>query len=89
MLLAVDIGNTETTIGVFEGRELYKEWRISTQRERTTDELGLLINSFLGMEYIGDITGMSASSVVPRSTQAMREVGPKYFGLEPIIVEPG
>ena len=89
MLLAVDIGNTETTIGVFNGDQLIREWRIATQRERTTDELGLLINSFLGMEEITEIDGMAASSVVPRSTQAMREVGPKYFDLEPVIIEPG
>ncbi len=89
MLLAVDIGNTETTIGVFDEEELVKEWRIATQRERTADEIALILNSFLRMEHVGDITGVAASSVVPRATQAMRELGPKYFDFEPIVVEPG
>ena len=89
MLLAVDIGNTETTIGVFDGEELVKEWRIATQRERTTDEIALILNSFLRMERVGDITGVAASSVVPRATQAMRELGPKYFDIETVVVEPG
>jgi type III pantothenate kinase len=89
MLLAVDIGNTETTIGVFDGEEVVKEWRIATQRERTADELALIINSFLRLDHITDIDGVAASSVVPRATQAMRELVPKYFDLEPVIVEPG
>ena len=89
MLLAVDIGNTETTIGVFDGADVVKEWRIATQRERTSDELALIINSFLRLDRIGDIDGVAASSVVPRATQAMRELVPKYFDLEPVIVEPG
>ncbi len=89
MLLAVDIGNTETTIGVFDDQELEKEWRIATQRERTTDELALIISSFLRMEHVDDIDGIAISSVVPRATQAMREFGPKYYDLEPVVVEPG
>lgn len=89
MLLAVDIGNTETTIGVFDEEELFKEWRIATQRERTTDELALVINSFLRLDHVSDIDGIAVSSVVPRATQAMREFGPKYFEIESVIVEPG
>ena len=89
MLLAVDIGNTETTIGVFDGEELVKEWRIATQRERTSDELALVINSFLRLDHVTGITGVAASSVVPRATQAMREFVPRYFDLDPVIVEPG
>ncbi len=98
MLLAVDIGNTETTIGVFDDQDgaerlplrgLVKEWRIATQRERTADELALVINSFLRLDHVTGITGVAASSVVPRATQAMREFVPKYFDLEPVIVEPG
>jgi len=92
MLLAVDIGNTETTIGVFDGDQVVKEWRIATQRARTSDELALVINSFLRLDRISpqdDITGVAASSVVPHATQAMREMVPKYFGFEPVVVEPG
>ncbi|HYZ92175.1 MAG TPA: type III pantothenate kinase [Actinomycetota bacterium] len=89
MLLAVDIGNTETTIGVFDGEDLVKEWRIATQRDRTSDELALVINSFLRLDHVTGITGVAASSVVPRATQAMREFVPRYFDLDPVIVEPG
>ena len=51
MLLAVDIGNTETTIGVFDAQELIQTWRIATQPERTSDELALLITSFLRLVW--------------------------------------
>ncbi len=92
MLLAVDIGNTETTIGVFDGIELIQTWRIATQQERTSDELALLITSFLRLGRLprdADISGFAVSSVVPRATLAMRELVPHYFDVDPVIVEPG
>jgi len=92
MLLAVDIGNTETTIGVFDGEELIQEWRIATQQERTADELALLFTSFLRLGRLprdADISGFAVSSVVPSATRAMRELVPKYFDLDPVVVEPG
>lgn len=92
MLLAVDIGNTETTIGVFDEEELIQTWRIATQPERTSDELALLITSFLRLGRLprdADIDGFAVSSVVPRAMLAMRELVPHYFDLDPIIVEPG
>lgn len=92
MLLAIDIGNTETTIGVFEDGRLAHTWRVSTQPERTADELALVINSFLRLDRLSpgsDITGVAVSSVVPRATQAMREMVPKQFELDPVVVEPG
>jgi type III pantothenate kinase len=92
MLLAIDIGNTETTIGVFDGLELIQTWRLATQVNRTGDELALLINSFLRLGRLprdADIAGVAVSSVVPRATLAMREMIPEYFDVEPVIVEPG
>ena len=92
MLLAVDIGNTETTIGVFDADELVQTWRMATQPSRTGDELLLLINSFLRLGRLprdADISGVAVSSVVPGATLAMREMVPHYFDLEPVIVEPG
>jgi type III pantothenate kinase len=92
MLLAVDIGNTETTIGVFDGEDLVQTWRLATQPQRTGDELLLLINSFLRLGRLprdADISGCAVSSVVPAATLAMREMVPHYFDLEPVIVEPG
>jgi type III pantothenate kinase len=92
MLLAIDIGNTETTIGIFDGDELVQTWRSGTQVERTADELALLVFSFLRLGRVprdADISGVAVSSVVPRATLAMREMVPHYFDLEPVIVEPG
>jgi type III pantothenate kinase len=92
MLLAVDIGNTETTIGVFDDDELIQTWRMATQTGRTGDELLLLISSFLRLGRLprdADISGVAVSSVVPRATLAMREMVPHYFDVEPVVVEPG
>jgi type III pantothenate kinase len=92
MLLAIDIGNTETTVGMFEGDELAHTWRLATQPERTSDELALILNSFLAfkrMRFDPHVTGVAVSSVVPRATQAMRELGEHYFDFDPIVVEPG
>lgn len=91
MLLAIDIGNTETTIGVFDD-DLIQTWRIATQNERTADELALVIHSLLRFEHIGfheHIDGFAVSSVVPTATRAMREMGPRYLDLAPMVVEPG
>jgi type III pantothenate kinase len=101
MLLAVDIGNTETTIGVFDSdraerlhgeSELIQTWRMATQPSRSGDELALLINSFLRLGRLprdADISGVAVSSVVPSATLAMREMVPEYFDVDPVIVEPG
>jgi type III pantothenate kinase len=92
MLLAVDIGNTETTVGVFDDDELVQTWRLATQTERTADELALVLNAFLGfkrLRFDPDITGVAVSSVVPSATHAMREMGERYFDFDPVVVEPG
>jgi type III pantothenate kinase len=92
MLLAIDIGNTETTIGVFDGEELIQTWRIATQPDRTSDELALVIMSLLRLGRLprdADISGVAVSSVVPNATHAMREMVPHYLDVEPVIVEPG
>jgi type III pantothenate kinase len=92
MLLAVDIGNTETTIGVYEGEQIAQTWRIATQGDRTADELALIIMSLLRLGRVprdADISGVAVSSVVPNATHAMREMVPQYFEFEPVVVEPG
>ncbi len=92
MLLAVDVGNTETTVGMFDGGELGHTWRLATQQERTGDELALVLNSFLGLRHLSfkkNVTGVVVSSVVPRATQAMREMVGRYLDFEPLVVEPG
>jgi type III pantothenate kinase len=92
VLLAIDVGNTQTVLGVFEGDDLAWRWRIATQRERTADELALLFGGFLehaGLSFSRQITGVSLASVVPDQTQALREMVDKYFHFQPVVVEPG
>jgi type III pantothenate kinase len=91
MLLAVDVGNTEITIGVFEGDELAQHWRAATVAERTADEHALLLDGFLAQEglSLGDAEGVVVSSVVPRLTQALREMVRRYCQVDPLVIEPG
>jgi type III pantothenate kinase len=92
MLLAVDVGNTQTTIGMFERERLDQHWRISSSSDRTADELALIIQGLLGqvgLSFTKQITGVVIASVVPRLTQAMREMTERYFRFPPVIVEPG
>ena len=92
MLLTADVGNTEIVLGVFEGAELRHTWRSSTQPERTSDELALLLAGFLehrGLDLRKDITGMCIASVVPDVTGQFREMAAAYLTHEPVIVGPG
>src|SRR2546423_11572447 len=92
MLLAVNVGNTETKLGVFRDRDLTFSRRIGTHPERTADELALLLGGFLEQEQLSSsrqITGVAISSVVPSTTQALREMTQRYFHFEPVVVEPG
>jgi type III pantothenate kinase len=92
LLLAVDVGNTQTHIGVFDRDELVHEWRVSTDARRTADELALLFEGFLRNEDLSfsrQISGVGICSVVPRSTQELREMTHRYFGYPPVVVEPG
>ena len=92
MLLTVDIGNTQTHLGVFRGRDLAHEWRAATDPRRTADELALMFGEFLSLadlSFSRQITGVAVCSVVPRATQEMREMTLKYFGFPALVVEPG
>ncbi len=92
MLLAVDVGNTETVLGVFRGPELVRHWRMATKPERTPDELALLFGGFLvqeGLSFTREVTGVVVASVVPASTRALREMTARYFSFAPVVVEPG
>ena len=92
MLLAVDVGNTQTQLGVFRDEKLVHQWRASTDQNRTADELALMFGQFLSLvdlSFSRQITGVVLSSVVPRSAQEMREMTERYFGFSPVVVEPG
>ncbi len=92
MLLAVDVGNTHTVIGVFRQEELVDQWRIGTDARRTSDELALMFQGFLGlhgMSFERQVTGLAICSVVPSATHALREMTRRYFHFNPVVVEPG
>lgn len=92
MLLAVDVGNTETHLGVFHDAELTHEWRAATEQRRTADELALMFGEFLrfaDLSFSRAITGVVIASVVPKATQELRAMTLKYFGFPPVVVEPG
>lgn len=92
MLLAADVGNTQTHLGVFRRDDLIHEWRASTDSRRTADEWGLMFGQFLGLADMGfesQITGVAICSVVPRATQELRDMAQRFFGFPPVVVEPG
>lgn len=87
MLLAVDIGNTNTVLGVFDGPRLARSWRIKTDSRSTADELAL---TYRGLLAGYDVTGVAACSTVPAATRELRGMLERYFDHLPIvIVEPG
>jgi type III pantothenate kinase len=92
MLLAVDIGNSQTVIGVFDGSDLARHWRISTEAGRTPDEHALVFEgllAFADLSFSRNVHGVVLCSVVPQVTEAMREMTEAYFHFAPIVVEPG
>ena len=91
MLLALDVGNTNITIGVFDGEKLLRTLRVTTKLPRTSDEYGILIKSLLRENDIDPdrIDATIVSSVVPAVMYSLRNGLYKYFHVEPLIVEPG
>ena len=91
MLLAVDVGNSNTVLGVFDGEELGPHWRISTEPHRTSDELALTIQGLLQFAELslGDLDGVVVASVVPPVTETYRAMAARHLAAPPIVVEPG
>ena len=91
MLLAIDVGNTQTLAGVYHGTELLHDWRISTERAATADELAAHHDQILRLRGGGldALDAMVVGSVVPPLTAAYRNLGLKYLGREPLVVGPG
>jgi len=89
MLLVVDIGNTETTVGLFEGERLAAHWRLVTDVARTPDEIGLQLRALLGSREVSPraITGAAIASVVPALTDPVAEACQVLFGAAPLIVD--
>ena len=92
MLITVDVGNSHTVIGIYEGERLRNHWRISTVPDRTTDEHGALLNTLLagaGLEGGVRPEGVAIACVVPPLNQVMEQLAERYFHCAPLMVGPG
>lgn len=91
MLLVVDVGNTQTHFGTFDGERLVEHWRFASVRESTADELGAALRSLLELRGVGlaDLDASIVSSTVPELAPEWRQVGDRYLGHETVIVGPG
>src|SRR3974377_1729788 len=92
MLLTLGGGNQQTVVGLFSDAELVDHWRIATVAERTSDELALMVQQFLGFHgfsFDDSITGVAISSGVPRVTAELRQMTERYFGFPALVLEPG
>lgn len=91
MLLAIDVGNTNIVLGVFDADTLVHSWRLQTLRERTSDELGLLVDGLFAHSRVErvQVRGVILGSVVPPLTGTIRSMVERYFGVKALIVEPG
>ncbi len=91
MLLVVDVGNTNTVLGVYDGENLLHHWRIFTDREKTSDEYGILVrNLYDGSHFSSrEIRAIIIASVVPPLTPVIVDLCRRYFGITPLVVGPG
>jgi type III pantothenate kinase len=91
MFLAIDIGNTNITLGVYEGEHLRATWRVATVHDRMPDEYGILLSQLLQHKGVPPegITGVAIASVVPSLTGAFRQASLDYLHREPLVVDAG
>jgi type III pantothenate kinase len=91
MLLAIDVGNTQTHVGAFDGSDLVEHWRFATEREATGDQLAITLHELLALCGIGfpDIKAEAVSSVVPSLVPEYRRLFERYLEREALIVGPG
>lgn len=88
MLLTVDVGNTNITLGVFDKEKIVGTYRLTTKMQRTSDEFGIDIKAILN-EYEGKIDDVIISSVVPGVMYSLNSAFIKYYGVTPKVVGPG
>jgi type III pantothenate kinase len=94
MLLAIDVGNTNTVLGLYDGDTLVHDWRIRTGTDYTVDEYGMLIlnlykTAHVGMSKVKSLTGIIISCVAPPMLNILEPLCEKYFNVKPLIVGPG
>ncbi len=91
MLLAIDVGNTQTVLGLFDCERLRADWRIATRKEVTSDELGTLLSALFRESKVdrGGVDGVVISSVVPDWNSVWTTTAKRYFTCDPLFVGPG
>lgn len=91
MLLLFDVGNTNITLGVYDGDDIIVHWRVATDRQKTADEFGILLHQLFqtaGLNIKG-VKGVAISSVVPPINESLEAMSEKYLGVKPFVVGPG
>src|SRR5947208_9871944 len=91
MLLAIDVGNTNVTLGLFDGATLAHQFRMESARQRTADEYAVVVRQLLAMHDIDTarIDAAIVASVVPTLTDTVVELAKRAFGIAPLVVGPG
>lgn len=91
MLCVIDVGNSHTVLGLYDGRDLVHSWRLRTDPQRTTDEWALMLRNLLELSKLSmtQITALAVSSVVPPAISALRRMGQNHLDIEPLLVGPG
>ncbi len=91
MLLTLDVGNTNTVLGLYRDTELVAHWRLTTARDQTVDEYGILTRELFTLAEIDPaaVTGVIISSVVPPLNPTLEEMSERYFHVKALFVEPG
>lgn len=91
LLLVIDVGNTNIVLGLYKEKELVLDWRVSTDKDRTSDEYGLMFEQIFRYHNIDmkDITDVIISSVVPTLMHTLPATSRRYFKIEPIVIGPG
>jgi type III pantothenate kinase len=91
VLLCIDVGNTNTVLGVFEGAKLLEQWRVQTSQSRTADEWGVLVRQLIFASSLdpGKVAAIAASSVVPPLGHALERMAERWFGVKPLFIGPG
>ncbi|MGH7777829.1 MAG: type III pantothenate kinase [Candidatus Dormibacterales bacterium] len=91
MLLAIDIGNTNVVLGLYEGDQLVADWRIVTPKDWTADEVAVLLQHLFGLRRLdlSAVTGAVVASVVPSLNVPLQEAAMRHLGVTPLVLGPG
>ncbi len=91
MILTIDIGNSDTVLGIYENNKMVDHWRVSTDQKKTVDEYGILFNNLFSFDNVktNQIEGIIISSVVPQVVQVLEVTSIQYLNLKPMVVGPG